>query len=523
LTETCALLSTAIRENRRVTPASEWLLDNYYLIDEHVRTARRHFPKGYSWQLPRLANGASAGLPRIYDIALNAISHGDGRFDLDSLHRFVASYQRIAPLTLGELWAIPIMLRLALIENLRRVATRVALDRRHRDVAAAWGEAMADIVAQDPKSLILAVADMARSNPPTSSSFVAELMQRLQSQSASLALPVSWLEQRLAEAGLTIEQLVHSENQQQAADQLSVSNSIGSLRLLLSTDWRGFVEALSAIEAILATDPSGVYARMDFATRDDYRHVVERLARRSGRSETEVAEAAVGLARNGAASGELEAPAAHVGEYLVGTGRATLERACGVRATLRRLPLPIYLAGLAVVTGGIAAAPAQRVLQLELAPALSFALVALLALAASQLAQIVVNWFAALLTSPQALPRMDYSRGIPPEAATVVAVPTMLADPRSAREEVDDLEVRYLANREANLYYVLLSDYPDARSEHVAGDEPTVAAASAAIERLNQLYAGDGRASIFFLLHRPRRWNPASGVDGRRAQARQAR
>jgi len=124
LLQTCDLLNAAIREGRRVTPASEWLLDNYYLIDEHLRTARRHFPQGYSWQLPRLANGVSAGLPRIYDIALNAISHGDGRFDQESLHRFVAAYQRVAPLSLGELWAIPIMLRLALIENLRRVAMR---------------------------------------------------------------------------------------------------------------------------------------------------------------------------------------------------------------------------------------------------------------------------------------------------------------------------------------------------------------------------------------------------------------
>ncbi len=190
LVATRALLAEAIIGQRRVTPASEWLLDNYYLVDENLRTARRHFPKSYSWQLPRLANGASSGLPRIYDIALNAIFHGDGRFDQENLQRFVAAYQRVAVLSLGELWAIPIMLRLALIENLRQVATRLALDRRHRDLAARWADAIANVVATDPKNLILVVADMARSEPPVSGSFVAELTQRLKELSVPMDMPL---------------------------------------------------------------------------------------------------------------------------------------------------------------------------------------------------------------------------------------------------------------------------------------------------------------------------------------------
>lgn len=124
------LLNAAVKAKRRLTPAGEWLLDNAYLIEEHIRTARQHFPKGYSRELPVLASGASAGLPRVYDIALEAIAHGDGRLDPESLNRFVAAYQGIAELKLGELWAIPIMLRLALIENLRRVGVRVAANSR---------------------------------------------------------------------------------------------------------------------------------------------------------------------------------------------------------------------------------------------------------------------------------------------------------------------------------------------------------------------------------------------------------
>ncbi|RPJ33871.1 MAG: hypothetical protein EHM27_17705, partial [Deltaproteobacteria bacterium] len=168
----CNLLTEAVQANRRIVPAGEWLLDNFYLIEEQIRTARRHLPKGYSRELPRLLNGPSAGRPRVYDIALEIISHGDGRVDPENLSSFVAAYQMVTDLKLGELWAIPIMLRLALIENLRRVGTRIAADRPDRHRADYWADRMLEVAEKNPKNLILAIADMARSNPPICSSFV---------------------------------------------------------------------------------------------------------------------------------------------------------------------------------------------------------------------------------------------------------------------------------------------------------------------------------------------------------------
>ena len=229
--------------HQRITPAGEWLIDNFHLIEEQVATAKRHLPRGYSRELPRLASGPSAGLPRVYDIALETISHGDGLVDAHRLSRFVAAYQTVTPLKLGELWAIPIMLRLALIENLRRVGVRMAAARADRDLANVWADQMMEMAESDPKSLILVIADMARSSPPMGSAFVAELTRRLQGQSAALALALTWIEQQLAESHLTIDQLVQLEAQLQASHQVSISNSIGSLRLLSAIDWREFVEA----------------------------------------------------------------------------------------------------------------------------------------------------------------------------------------------------------------------------------------------------------------------------------------
>ena len=140
------LLTETVKAKRAITPAGEWLLDNFYLIEEQIRTGKKHLPKGYSRELPRLLKGSSKGLPRVYDIAQEIISHGDGRVDPENLNRFVTAYQTITTLKIGELWAIPIMLRLALIENLRRVAARVAAGGIERNLADSWADKMIEIV-----------------------------------------------------------------------------------------------------------------------------------------------------------------------------------------------------------------------------------------------------------------------------------------------------------------------------------------------------------------------------------------
>ena len=515
LIEVSDLLTTVVKANRRIAPAGEWLLDNFYLIEEQVRTARRHLPRGYSRELPRLAYGASARLPRAYDIALEAISHGDGWVDPESLNRFVASYQKITALKLGELWAIPIMLRLALIENLRRVAARIAAGTIDRDLADSWAEQMMEVAEKDPKNLILVIADMARSNPPISSSFVAELARRLQGQSPALAMPLNWIEQRLSESGLTIEQLVQSETQIQAADQVSISNSIGSLRFLSAMDWREFVETMSVVEQKLREDPGGIYAKMDFSTRDRYRHAVEQIAKASRLTESEVAGEAIRMAHEGAVRENGDGRTAHVGFYLIDKGLPQLERAAKVRLAIadslqgigRRFPLHLYLGAIVLLTaifsGGLLANAHAGALH----GWIRILMAILLVLCTSHLALALVNWVATLLASPHLLPRMDFTGGIPSQFRTLAVVPTMLTSAQNIEDLVEDLEVRFLANRDANLHFGLLTDFRDAHEETLPEDELLLRLAQQRIEGLNQKYRNEN-SDTFFLFHRPRRWNP---------------
>ena len=518
LTVVHGLLTEAVNSDRRITPAGEWLLDNFYVIDAQIRTARRHLPARYSRELPRLASGPSAGMPRVYDLALETISHGDGRVDMDGLGGCVSAYQAVTPLTLGELWAIPIMLRLALLENLRRVATSIGADRVNRNHADHWADRMTAIAETDPKSLILLIADMARSDPPMVGSFVAEFTRRLQGKSPALALPLTWIEQRLADDGLTIEHVVQSENQQQAADQVSISNSISSLRFLGAADWRDFVEARSGVERTLREDPAGAYALMDFATRDQYRHVVETTARRSGRAEGDVADCAIDLARHAADAlrGDgADTRTTHVGYYLVGKGLADLERATAARfsmaETLRRMclrhPLALYLGSIAALT---LVPTAYAVAMLRQAGADGWLLGCvggLLLMCASQVAVTLTNVLVPRLATPRALPKMDLSLGIPAAARTLVVVPTLVTSASNVEHLVEALEVRFLGNRDPHLAFGLLTDLADAADERMPEDAVLESLVAEQIDALNVKYGPS-----FFLFHRPRLWNPDEGV-----------
>ncbi|HEV7222619.1 MAG TPA: glucoamylase family protein [Pirellulales bacterium] len=517
LIETYDLVTAAAKRSRRISPAAEWLLDNFYLVEDQIRTARRHLPRGYSRELPRLAGGPAKSYPRVYGIALELIAHVDGRIDADSVNSFIDAYQTVESLKLGELWAVPIMLRLALIENLRRVSARLAAGRRDQDLADDWAERMVEVVERNPTDLVLVLADMARTNPPMSGAFLAELTRHLQGQSPHFAFANSWLEHRVSENGLTIERLVLAEGQEQAADQVSMGNSITSLRFLSANDWREFVEKHSLIEQTLRSDPAQVHAKMNFATRDRCRHVVEEIAKRSRWSEYDVARKAIQFAQT-AAKKKPEDRTAHVGYYLLDRGRAALERAANARSSPwiamtrigRRFPLFFYLCGVLLATAG-ATAGFVVAWHWPGASVGSFGLLGLAALCATQLGVGVANWFATLLVNPRPLPRMDYSGGIPPEHRAMVVVPTMLSRAEGVADLLESLEVRFLANRDQQLHFGLLTDFEDAPQEIMPADEELVRLAREGVEQLNAKYAKH-RPDAFFLFHRPRRWNAQEGV-----------
>ncbi len=508
LAEAYALLADAVARGRQITPAAEWFVDNYHLIEEQIRLARRHLPPNYSRALPYLVDGS----PRVYGLALDLIAHSHGHVDVAVLRAYIAAYQAIQPLQLGELWAIPIMLRLALIENLRRVIAAVSAGRRDREAAARWSEALLEGTSGDPSRVVATLARLVEEDPSLATPFVAELASRLQGQGTMTTLPMAWLEQRLEAEGKTVEGVFQSAVQSQASDQISVGNSITSLRTLDAIDWRTFVEVLAVVEAVLRGDPAKRYAEMEFATRDRYRHVVEWLAKRSKLAEREVAAKAIALA-----AAQPPGREHHVGYFLIDRGRRALELALAEkphdRALANRLGhglgIVAYLGTIAATTTALTVLFGDLVLARRHPLAWNIGWAVAIALVASQLAISLVHWATTLTIKPRPLPRLDFSTGIPEEHKTLVAVPVMLTSTAGIDHLVELLEVRFLANRDRHLGFALVTDFADAATEITEHDEQLLVHARAAIEELEHKYDETGG---FFLFHRARRYNARDRV-----------
>ncbi|HEX9052216.1 MAG TPA: glucoamylase family protein, partial [Anaeromyxobacter sp.] len=509
LREAYRALAGDVHRGEFVTPAAEWFLDNFHLVASEIRDVRQSLPRGYYRELPKLAVRDQAGSARVYALAVELIRHSDSRLDRAQLARWLDAFQTVAPLTIGELWAWPSMLKLALVENLRRLADETLAARAARRAADAH-VASIDATGKGP------APRLARALHPA---LVVQLLQRVREYGPRLSAVRTGLEEHLAADGQTAEEAVRGEHQREAAAQVSVANVVTSLRLCSTLDWPRYVEAVSLVERVLQRDPAGVHARMDFLSRDRYRQAVEELADPSGEAQVRVALRAVESARQAADAEGPGARAAHVGHHLVGKGRRELEADVawrpGLRKRLRRLVFAhataAYLGSIALATAALLAAGVAFVRHEggSTWPQLGVAL--LLLVPASEVAIALVQRLAARFAPPRRLPRLDLSAGIPEDARTLVVVPTLLTDVEGVTRQLEHLEVLALGNLDPRVHFAILGDFADAAARDQPGDAAILAAARGGIEELNARL-GEGRGDRFFLFHRARQWNPAEGA-----------
>jgi len=510
-------LVESIREEHVISPAAEWLVDNFHIVEEQVREIREDLPKSYYHELPKLAEGNLKNYPRIYALSVALIAHTDSHLDTETLRRFINTYQKVSPLSIGELWAVPISLRLALVENLRRLATRIVSSRSERDEADRLADKLLELAQRQPNEVLPFLTSRMARRKLLGRAFVVQLTQRLREQDPAVMVVFEWLEKQLVKKGLSIEKIVHEEHHRQAAAQVTVGNIITSMRLLSTLDWRDFFETVSLIDPELAKDPAGVYSRMDFATRDRYRHVIERISKGAKKSEPEIARAALRMAEEAREAGE-DISNTHVGYFLIADGVYRLEAEASYRPRLgerllravQRHATFAYLGTLTLLTAliiGFTVVAAWRA-QPSLIMAAIAALVSLIP--ASALALSVLNWDVTHVLEPQLLPKVDLSKGVPAEARTMVVVPVIFSDEATVAALVDKLEIAYLANQDEHLHFALLADFADAVSEEMPDDREILEAAKQGIEELNSRYSSS-KPIRFHLFHRPRRWCETEG------------
>jgi len=517
-------IASELEHGREVVPAAEWLLDNYHVVEEQVREVRDDLPPGYYRQLPKLATGPLAGYPRVLGLAWAFVAHTDSHFEPATLRRFIDAYQRVQPLTIGELWAVAITLRIVLIENLRRLADQIGAGR----LARADADELAARLLVPGKAYAALRRDIASRAPgPLSELFAAQLAQRLRDQDPSTTPALGWLVERLAAQDTTVERVVRHAQQRQGASNVTVRNAITSLRLMSDIDWADLFESVSLVDARLGA--ASDFNAMDFSTRDLYRSAIEQLARGSARPELEIAGqvlAAAQAARHAAGLGAPDAAAddrpQEPGYYLIAEGRAALESSIGFHSPARlwlgrlytRMGLAGYASAILATTGALlwlawcmlpAASPANATLGWWL-PALWLTAAFL---PATEVATACINRWIAWRCVSTPLPAMELAGGVPAPLRTLVAVPSLMSTPADLLEQIERLEVHYLASGGGDMSFALLLDGLDAPQADMPGDAALLGTAVAAVTALNLRHGTAPGGSRFLLLHRKRLFNAA--------------
>ena len=474
-------------------PASIWLLDNFYIIEEQYRDIKILNKKTYSKTII-LNKGYLKGYPRIFAVALELVSHTSGRLDKNTIIEFVNSYQTISILNMFEIWNMSLVLRIALIEYLRFVCETI--DKIQHDwieVEKLKNKSNADV----EDFIKFSISSMEK--PRTS--YIEHLLKFLRAENIDEKPIIKIIEAKLLSFDTSIEQVINRDHQEQSQIQNTIGNLITSLRFMISADWNVIFEQISYVEKILNNDPAGIYSKQDFETRDYYRHQLEAIARNLNLSETNTARAILKLSST---VDDIKKPEAHIGYYLIGNGKKTLynEYKQKLKTKSNSQVLSLYLAAAGIITISL-----LTLLLYLIKPGTALSIIIFAAGFAPffETALFLENWIITHHIQPDFLPKIKYKNDIPVDKKTVVIVPTLLSGTARVKKIIEKLEISYLANNEKNIYFAVIGDFSDSDSYNMPQDKDITDSGFKLIKDLNNKYSKSN--DIFFLLIRNRIYN----------------
>ncbi len=502
-----------IKSRVNIVPAAEWLLDNYYIIEEQYKEILYNIKKDFNRNLPLISEGKYKGYSRAYAIAADMVDLFDSKIEENTIIDFLESYQKLSPLTCKELWVFPVMLRVCLLERIKDIAIYISDTISMRKQADYWADKLLDSLKKSKednsnieefKKVILEHDSKIGVMKPA---YAEKLLHRLMDEGADAAPIIRWLDGKLAVIHTDADEIVNQAHQEQAYNQNSMGNAVTSLRTISSLDWEEIFEELSVLERILRQDPAEIYSLMDFATRDHYRHVVEKLAIKHDLDEFQVAVKALECARENQDNSLKKF--SHIGYFIIDRGRELLETKLGGKKSkfismARNAALYFGSIGLLTLVGWFTFL--SGILYTSEKPdagrLILAALVSLLPIFSIAIG--LVNWAVIRIFKPYHIPKLELKDGIPEEYRTIVVIPTLLTDEKRVVELAEQMEVFYLANQDDNIHFALIGDYKDGPDEHMENDQAIIDTGKRLIEELNRRYS---RKDIFFFFHRHRQWN----------------
>ena len=516
----CKSLNEDVALKRTVPPAAEWILDNFYIVEEQVKSIRRDLTKKEYNRLPVLKKGPMKGYTRIFAIAMELVSHIDGQIEISTLLKYLEAYQSHTVLLEREISIIPIMIKLAVIENIRMISERIRETKIQWNIADAIFEEWMTEEDVDAENIVRMLNNNVATTDEANPSFIEHLFYRLRRSGRSYSSVLKHIDENLDKFHTTTESIAQKEHNVQAVYTVSMGNCIASLKYISSIGWSEIFETVSFLEKILKQDPDETYNQMDVNSRNYYKRQIGMLAKSYHVSELHIAEEAIELAKEAFAGnneenvGESDSRKSHVGYYLVGKGLEALKnrqkgqitKAENVKGILSKNLGKIYLCFTVVITLLILLFTFNYMIHFSAKVLLLFLALAAVLIPASEIAITIVNWLICKVKKPAFFPRLELKDGIPESMGSIVVMPALLTDEKRVEQLLENIECHYLANREENLYFALLGAFADSNGPNKENDVNVLQTASQGIKALNLKYANDGK-DLFYFYNRLRKYN----------------
>ena len=508
ITKTYEILNEDLKIGISIHPAGEWLLDNYYIIEESVKNIQKDLSLEKYTNFLGIQNGIYKGMARIYVLAAEIVAYTDSKIDGEILEDLLRAYQRKKTLNMEEIWWIGNFLQIAIIENIREVCEKIYISQIQKYKVESIVERLVEnkkelkfTNKQEHQNKNILVGEMRYP-------FVEYMSYKLKKYGRQAISYLNILEEQVNKMGTTVSEIIKKEHFDIALKKVSIGNSIKSIKELSRINFLEIFEAINGVEEILKKDPANVYSRMDYKTKSYYRNAIKEVSKKTKISEIYIANKALELAEKAKIKEVENKKQTHIGYYLISDGIDDLMEALLVnkKSISKKTKVNLYK----LSTWGIAAILSILIFIYIYITTKNIIVSILLGFTSYipliEITTKIVNTILSKIVKPKLIPKMDFSDGVPKEYSTFVVIPTIVNSPKKVKSLIRKLEVYYLANKSDNIYFAVLGDCSSSTKKEEEIDQKMLETAKIELEKLNQKYPNNN-FPLFHFVYRERIWN----------------
>ena len=497
------LLNEHIKLGINIHPAGEWILDNFYIVEESVRQIEKEITLKKYTNFVGIQNGKYTGFARIYVLANEIVAYTDNRITGENLEKYLQAYQTKKTLNMEEIWNIGVFLQIAIIQNIADICEKIYSSQIQKYKVKSIIERLvekkekSELKYNQFSGMRLKGNEVKNMKYP----FIEYMSYSLKKYGKKAYGYLNILEEEVEKLGITVSDAIQKEHFATAIRKITMRNCITSIKTIQRINFLDIFEKINGVEGILSNDPAGVYDKMEYKTKEYYRNTIKEIAQKTKMSEIYIARKTIELCNN-AESGSKQS---HIGYYLIDDGRSELYNKLQYKEKILKpqtkskiyiITFFILTLGLSIILAGVNEKSLTKFILTTI----------FLIIPISEFVTQTIQYILGKIIKPKIIPKMELANGITKENATFVVIPTIIKTKGKVQELFGKMEVFYLANKSQNLYFALLGDCSESTTKDEKFDKEVIEEGLRQVTILNEKYSQNG-FPIFHFIYRERQYN----------------